>query len=131
MGNPPFGKNSIVMKPVVRGTGRRGCNCSHGREHYSTCPQLLGTSAVQIGTTFATSIQTSPWPTVGLARVDAPPGGDDKTAELAVVILIVGSFGTLTEWSGRVVHSTDQSFAVGVENLLSAVRVNVGWEGHL
>jgi len=24
----------------------------------------------------------SPWPTVGLARVDAPPGGDDKTAEL-------------------------------------------------
>src|SRR5262249_54673206 len=24
----------------------------------------------------------SSWPTVGLARVDAPPGGDDKTAEL-------------------------------------------------
>jgi len=71
------------------------------------------------------------WPTVGLARVDAPPGGNDKTAELAVVILIVGSLGTLTEWSGRVVHSTDQSVAVGVEDLLSAVRVNVGWEGHL
>ena len=73
----------------------------------------------------------SPWPTGGLAKVDASPGGDDKTAELAVVILIGGSFGTLTEWSGRVVHSTDQSVAVGVEDLLSAVRVNVGWEGHL
>ena len=73
----------------------------------------------------------SPWPTVGLARVDAPPGGDDKTAELAVVILIVGSFGTLTEWFGRIVHSTDHSVAVGVEDLLSAVRVNVRWEGHL
>jgi hypothetical protein len=54
----------------------------------------------------------SPWPTVGLARVDAPLGGDDKTAELAVVILIVGSFGTLTEWFGRIVHSTDHSVAV-------------------
>src|SRR5262249_1634298 len=42
----------------------------------------------------------SPWPTVGLARVDAAPGGDDKTTELAVVVLIVGSFGTLTEWFG-------------------------------
>ena len=73
----------------------------------------------------------SPWPTVGLARVDAPPGGDDKTAELPVVILIMGSFGTLTEWFGRVVHSSDQSVAVGVKDLLSAVRVNVGWEAHL
>ena len=73
----------------------------------------------------------SPWPTVGLARVDAAPGGDDKTTELAVVVLIVGSFGTLTEWFGGVVHSTDQCVAVGVKDLLSAVRVNVGWEGHL
>ena len=127
-------KNSIVMKPVVRGPGRRGCNCStagHITDMPSAARDISRPDRNDVRYVDPDENGVSPWPTVGLARVDAPPGGDDKTAELAVVILIVGSFGTLTEWSSRVVHSTDQSVAVGVKDLLSAVRVNVGWEGHL
>src|SRR5262245_56905526 len=123
-----------IWKPVVRTPGRRGCNCSTAG-HITDMPSAAGyisrpdRNDVRYVDPHENGV--SPWPTVGLARVDAPPGGDDKTAELPVVILIVGSFGTLTEWFGGVVHSTDQSVAVGVEDLLSAMRVNVGWEGDL
>src|SRR5215471_19771451 len=133
MGNPPFGKNSIVMKPVFvaldvgAATAARPGTLQHMP---SAAGDISRPDRNDVCHVDPDENGVSPWPTVGLARVDAPPGGDDKTAELAVVILIVGSFGTLTEWSGRVVHSTDQSVAVSVEDLLYTVRVNVGWEGH-
>ena len=63
----------------------------------------------------------SPWPTVELARVDAPPGGDDKTAELAVVIL------TKSGYAVALVHHRASGFCRFAPGVLAPVQVIVSW----